>query len=450
MRRTSLFSPTLAAGLALSTALAAGHAHAYPDGRAVDGCTNCHRGGKAPTVTLDVNPRNPATGQAVAVRVTIQAVNGDVGGLSLRVDGDGRLQAVNGQGTRLLDDRNLVHSAPKRASGGAVVFDATWVAPETPGGVILQAWGLSANGDRGSYGDGAAMTQVALAYGCPGTTYYRDLDGDGYGSSEHTWLDCSQPDGYAAQGGDCDDFSATTHPGARELCNGRDDDCDGEIDEDLEVTLHFVDADGDGHGAFSGPTVMAKCPPEGYAPTSDDCDDGDPLVHVGAIETCNYIDDNCDGRVDEGVREICGVGMCAREAFTCTEPILCTPAEPTEEVCNGVDDDCDGMIDEGDDLCGPGEICALGRCVAGGDVSSAGSSGAGGPGAGASIAAGSGAGGSGSAPSGVGAGGTPEPGGEGSGGCALDPRRPSPSPWPLLLAPLALAALRSVRRALRR
>jgi hypothetical protein len=110
---------------------------------------------------------------------------------------------------------------------------------------------------------------------------------------------------------------------------------------------------------------MAKCPPFGYAPILGDCDDKNPDVHEGAVETCNYIDEDCDARIDEGVRDRCGVGWCERIADSCGEPVLCTPGEPNVETCNLFDDDCDGEVDEGADICEPNTICKSGKCVPG-------------------------------------------------------------------------------------
>ncbi|MDC0677733.1 putative metal-binding motif-containing protein [Sorangium atrum] len=410
------------------TTLIASEAHARRGGTAVDGCHGCHGGGAAPGITIDHSPKNPAAGEAVTLEVQIQAANISAGGIYLRT-GTGRLSPIDGQGTHLIDDRQLVHSAPKRASGGVVRFDAQWIAPGAPGGVVVDVWAVSANGDNDPRGDGASAANTAFVYGCESATYYLDRDGDGYGDSGVPRVDCALPAEHAPEhaprGGDCDDYSVNVHPQQGEACNGIDDDCDGQVDEDLAVTTQFEDADGDGYGSRFGATVEAKCPPDGYAPSSSDCDDRAPDVHPDAVETCNLIDDDCDGRVDEGVREVCGVGMCARESIACT-PGSCTPGEPSPETCNALDDDCDGETDEDPGLCAPGEGCPNGTCSRGTGGGAPGSTGAG--------------------ASGASGGGAPDEGGDRGGSCAVDPR--GGSPWRLLLlSPLALLASRRPRRA---
>ncbi len=106
-------------------------------------------------------------------------------------------------------------------------------------------------------------------------------------------------DGFSVQDGDCDDYNNTVHPGAPEQCNGNDDDCDGEVDEDLPVGTYYVDADGDGYGVSSSTRVTCMAAPKGFAYLDGDCNDQNPEVHPGALEQCNGVDDDCDREVDE-------------------------------------------------------------------------------------------------------------------------------------------------------
>ena len=325
-----------------------------------EGCEGCHSTGKAPTITIDVSPTAPKLGESVTVTVNIPSVNGGPGGLYLRTNGKGAL-SLNDPNTRLIDIGQLVHSSPKAPSSGVIRFTTKLTTPMSPGGITLSVWGIAANGDGGSKGDGAASVSKSFAVGCTGKTYYRDWDGDGHGGSEVT-VDCSKPSGFVETSDDCDDNDPKVYPGAPEICNMRDDNCNGQIDENLVEQTHYEDRDGDGYGTSSGKTVFAKCPPPGFAPRAGDCDENDPKVHPGVIEICNHKDDNCDGRVDERVRPICGVGMCARLAPTC-EPDTCEPGLPKPEKCNGLDDNCDGEVDEGD-LCPAGQVCHEAACIA--------------------------------------------------------------------------------------
>ena len=96
---------------------------------------------------------------------------------------------------------------------------------------------------------------------------------------------------------DCDDANSTIHPGAVEVCNGTDDNCDGQIDEGLRE-IWFRDADGDGYG---NPNVSQyTCnPPPGWVLQAGDCDDAHAAAHPGGVETCDGLDNNCNGLVDE-------------------------------------------------------------------------------------------------------------------------------------------------------
>jgi len=135
-----------------------------------------------------------------------------------------------------------------------------------------------------------------------------DADGDGY-------------DSVATGGTDCNDIDPDVNEAADESCNGRDDDCDGSVDEDF-------DEDGDGFTSCNG-----------------DCDDSDAGRNPGAAEACDGVDNDCDEEVDEGL-DGDGDGY-----LTCGEPADCNDSDPavspdgTEE-CNGRDDNCDGVVDE--------------------------------------------------------------------------------------------------------
>ena len=125
------------------------------------------------------------------------------------------------------------------------------------------------------------------------STWYQDFDGDGYGNVFVHTDDCDQPSGYVSNDDDCDDQDADQYPGATEYCNGEDDDCDGEVDEDDadDADVWYEDADNDGYG---NPAVSdVDCyQPSGYVSDNTDCDDGDADQYPGATEYCNGEDDD--------------------------------------------------------------------------------------------------------------------------------------------------------------
>lgn len=129
-------------------------------------------------------------------------------------------------------------------------------------------------------------------------TYYTDNDGDGYGVTSQMISACQQPENASSKGGDCDDRYPEVNPAAKEICNGLDDNCDGQIDEG--GALSYADADGDGYG---DPKVSsALCPIQsGYVGNNRDCDDTDNGINPTAAERCNFKDDNCNKVIDEGV-----------------------------------------------------------------------------------------------------------------------------------------------------
>ena len=128
-----------------------------------------------------------------------------------------------------------------------------------------------------------------------GTPWYRDGDSDGWGDDSVMERAVTAPSGYVAIGGDCDDTNPEIHPEAQETCDGVDEDCDGEVDEDaMDMQTWYVDGDDDGYGTSE--TVAACTQPDGAVSISGDCDDDDETINPGAEEICNdWIDQDCDG-----------------------------------------------------------------------------------------------------------------------------------------------------------
>jgi hypothetical protein len=126
------------------------------------------------------------------------------------------------------------------------------------------------------------------------TFFYVDVDGDEYGDPGAGTWECEAPKGYSERGDDCDDYDANIHPGAVEVCNGDDDDCDGLIDEDT-TSVWYHDADSDGYGV-TGDVEVTCSQPYGYAAENGDCDDLDPDIHPGAHDVCDDgVDNDCTG-----------------------------------------------------------------------------------------------------------------------------------------------------------
>jgi hypothetical protein len=201
------------------------------------------------------------------------------------------------------------------------------------------------------------------------TTYYADTDSDGYGDPDSSKDDCGAPAGYVSIATDCDDHSSSTWPGAPELCDELDNDCDGLIDDGTGFTM-YADLDGDGFGDPNSPIVVCT-PLSGYVLDDRDCDDVRPESYPGASEICDGYDNDCDGLTDEEAVDATtwyydadgdGYGNCAAGVDACTAPngyVSATFSSQCDcndgraesnpgatEVCNGFDDDCDGSVDE--------------------------------------------------------------------------------------------------------
>lgn len=353
-------------------------ASAHSAGMATESCS-CHFGGSVPTVLLtpDLTQVNP--GQSLNLSVSVSATNGQSAGFFLEAS-TGTFNIVDA-GTKLAGN-GVTHSATRTSASGTITFRVGWTAPATPGGVDFHVWANSANGHRDSAGDGEGTAFYSLAFGCAGRKFYLDGDADGIGSESSGYtVACRQPAHYSTEAGDCADNDPRIFPGNREVCDGRDNDCDGQADEGLELVTLCTDSDGDGHGVLGKATVVGCTSDKGFGLCDNDCDDSDPRRFPGAQELCNGKDDNCNQQVDENARPSCGVGWCRNVSPDCTTP--CVPRLPQLEVCNNFDDDCDGVNDNGTDaqLCGAaGLVCSAGACVAvnTGPTQSAGTTSAGG------------------------------------------------------------------------
>ena len=204
------------------------------------------------------------------------------------------------------------------------------------------------------------------------TTYYRDADSDSYGTVSTTKLACLLPSGYVTNAADCNDSVTTISPAAAEICDGKDNDCDGQMDDaDSSVTgrpTWYADADADSYGN-SGVNKLSCAMPSGYVSVSTDCNDSSAAVYPTATEVCNGVDDNCAGGVDEGVgttwyRDADGDGY--RNAnvsvLACSKPngylsvdkgIDCDDSNrdahytSDPETCDNADNNCNGVVDEG-------------------------------------------------------------------------------------------------------
>ncbi len=153
-----------------------------------------------------------------------------------------------------------------------------------------------------------------------------------------------------------------------EVCDGQDNDCDGATDEDEDL-FGIGELCGNDLGVCTPGTYQCEC----TGPNPEDCAIACIGAEEGSSETCNGLDDDCDGEIDEdqGIGAACTnspsgtvVGECQEGYEECVQGNwTCNANVPIGEICNGRDDDCDGTTDEQLAVDCPAEtLCVLGEC----------------------------------------------------------------------------------------
>ena len=417
-----MFPALLALSLSLPTAFAN---NTGKTGVSTSGCTTCHGASADSTTTTTIlsSATSVTPGTVVTITVTVATTSGSrthAGFNASVVDSSGANAGTLGAGTgSKVSSSEATHTGRRAMSGGSTSFTFTWTAPATAGTYTVRGVGNAVNNNSASSGDGWRLgTSVSIAVcadadgdgvlacagdcndsssairpgaselpgdnvdqDCNGSeTCYTDADNDGFATATtlvSSDADCNDVGEAVATDPrtDCSDGNAAIFPGAVERCDSLDNDCDALTDDaDSGLTggtSYYPDGDSDGFGLTSG--LLSRCAaPPGYVTVGGDCNDASGTIRPGATETCDGVDQDCDGAIDDGAvggsswypdLDGDGFGDPAASITSCTTPpsgyiAAAGDCDDTRvainpdgtEVCDrlDLDEDCNGVSDDFD------------------------------------------------------------------------------------------------------